>query len=82
LVASLSIGLIRDFRNVTYNLWSEPSIESDVFKKVLGVGSSSGANPSQDEAEELWCWSVLKTLRADMDTEKLYPPGMYIIFEF
>jgi hypothetical protein len=61
---------------VTYNLWSEPGIESDVFKKVLGLGSSSAANPSQDEAEELWCWSVLKTLRADMDTEKLYPPGI------
>ncbi len=75
MISSLSIGLIRDFRNVTYNLWSEPSIESDVFRKVLGIGSNSESNPLQDEAEELWCWSVLKTLRADMDTAKLYPPG-------
>ena len=74
-VASLSIGLIRDFRNVTYNLWREPGMAESVIGKVLGVFPGKSASPVRDESEELWCWALLKTLRADMDAEKLYPPG-------
>lgn len=73
-VPSLSIGLIRDFRNVTYNLWREPGIAESVMSKILGI-SRSKDTPMHSEAEELWCWALLKTLRADMDAEKLYPPG-------
>jgi hypothetical protein len=73
-VPSLSIGLIRDFRNVTYNLWREPGIAETVIGKVLGI-IPGVPGPTRDEAEELWCWALLKTLRADMDAEKLYPPG-------
>lgn len=32
------------------------------------------AAPSVDR-DELWYWALLKTLRADMKAEKLYPPG-------
>jgi hypothetical protein len=73
-VPSLSIGLIRDFRNVTYNLWREPGIAESVMSKILGI-SRAKDTPMHSEAEELWCWALLKTLRADMDAEKLYPPG-------
>ncbi|KAH9275482.1 hypothetical protein BASA83_002256 [Batrachochytrium salamandrivorans] len=51
----LSLGLVRDFRNVTVNLCQEHGVD--------------------DSDESLWYWSLLKTLRADMKAEKLYPPG-------
>ena len=38
------------------------------------------AEPSDEEVLADWMTSLIKTMRADMDNEKLYPPGMvYII---
>lgn len=74
-VAALSIGLIRDFRNISFNLWQEPGIAESVISKILGYFPDKSKHGAYDEADELWCWALLKTLRADMDAEKLYPPG-------
>ena len=74
-VAALSIGLIRDFRNISFNLWQEPGIAESVISKILGYFPDISKHSAYDEADELWCWALLKTLRADMDAEKLYPPG-------
>ncbi|KAI8587460.1 hypothetical protein BDZ88DRAFT_398537 [Geranomyces variabilis] len=71
IVPCLSLGLIRDFRNVAVNLCNEQGMAERVIGKVLGVFKSS-APPSEDD---LYYWALLKTLRADMRAEKLYPPG-------
>lgn len=78
-IPTLSIGLIRDFRNVTVNLCHEKGMAERVIGKVLGIfrdyATDSISASARDMNEELWFWALLKTLRADMKTEKLYPPG-------
>ncbi|KND00726.1 uncharacterized protein SPPG_03842 [Spizellomyces punctatus DAOM BR117] len=83
-VPCLSLGLIRDFRNVAVNLCNEQGMAERVIGKVLGVfknypGANVPTNAGRQEGpgheDELWYWALLKTLRADMRAEKLYPPG-------
>jgi hypothetical protein len=76
-IPTLSIGLIRDFRNVTVNLCHEKGMAERVIGKVLGVFKdyATGSVAWPDTNEDLWYWAMLKTLRADMRAEKLYPPG-------
>ena len=66
-VCRLSLGLIRDFRNVTINLATEKGVAEDIINKVLGV--FSGSDTTKDE---LWYWALLKTLRADMRAGNLF----------
>lgn len=33
------------------------------------------SDTEEDEEVEMWMWSLIKTMRADMKAEKLYPPG-------
>jgi hypothetical protein len=48
-----------------------------VIGKVLGIFQDTDVNDSSDSGtrDELWYWALLKTLKADMKAEKLYPPG-------
>lgn len=71
----LSLGIIRDFRNVTINLATETGIAENVIGKVLGIFKESLEGTKNEEKDDLWYWALLKTLRADMKAEKLYPPG-------
>ncbi|KAH6568632.1 hypothetical protein BASA60_008588 [Batrachochytrium salamandrivorans] len=74
----LSLGLVRDFRNVTVNLCQEHGMAERIIGQILGVFKKSDTALSSgvdDSDESLWYWSLLKTLRADMKAEKLYPPG-------
>jgi hypothetical protein len=72
-VPCLSLGMVRDFRNITVSFCHEEGMAESVIAKVLGV---FGAEKEADkERDELWYWALLKTLRADMKAEKLYPPG-------
>ncbi|KAJ3184134.1 hypothetical protein HDU87_004980 [Geranomyces variabilis] len=91
IVPCLSLGLIRDFRNVAVNLCNEQGMAERVIGKVLGVFKSypAGAGPPSEpqsastspgssappSEDDLYYWALLKTLRADMRAEKLYPPG-------
>lgn len=73
IVPCLSLGLVRDFRNITVSFCHEEGMAESVIAKVLGVfGTEKEADKERDE---LWYWALLKTLRADMKAEKLYPPG-------
>jgi hypothetical protein len=45
-----------------------------VIGKVLGIFQDS-LTGSAEPKDDLWYWALLKTLRADMRAEKLYPPG-------
>ncbi|KAI8913296.1 hypothetical protein EDD86DRAFT_200197 [Gorgonomyces haynaldii] len=75
IVCRLSLGLVRDFRNVTINLCTEKGVAETVISKALGIFKDSIVGNSNDGADDLWYWALLKTLRADMRAEKLYPPG-------
>nr|KAJ3416134.1 hypothetical protein HK105_001335 [Polyrhizophydium stewartii] len=74
IVPCLSLGLVRDFRNVTVNLCNEKGMAERVIGKVLGIFRDYTPTGAPDE-DSLWYWALLKTLRADMKAEKLYPPG-------
>ena len=88
MIPTLSLGLIRDFRNVTVNLCHEKGIAEKVIGKVLGIFKDYSRNNTTlntglyDSNDDLWFWALLKTLRADMKAEKLYPPGRVYILNF
>lgn len=49
-----------------------------VIGKVLGIFQENKTNSQgvpEIHRDDLWYWALLKTLRADMKAEKLYPPG-------
>jgi hypothetical protein len=75
IIPRLSIGLVRDFRSITINLAAERGIAESVISKVFGVFQESVQSGGSLPRDDLWYWSILKTLRADMTSEKLYPPG-------
>ncbi|KAI8816773.1 uncharacterized protein EV422DRAFT_571526 [Fimicolochytrium jonesii] len=78
IVPCLSLGLLRDFRNVAVNLCQEQGMAERVIGNVLGVFKKYPSATPPEEAnheDDLWYWALLKTLRADMCAEKLYPPG-------
>ncbi|RKP01337.1 hypothetical protein CXG81DRAFT_2075, partial [Caulochytrium protostelioides] len=70
--ATVSLGLFRDFRRVVVNLTREPGLAERIVGKVLGLGML-GVEREPDDA--VWFWALAKTLRADMASEKLFPPG-------
>ena len=77
LVPSLSFGLFRDFKNITLSFSQEKGIAEDVIGKLLnGYTNQKKEDPPVSEPQDdLFYWALLKTLEADMKTEKLYPPG-------
>lgn len=92
LVPSLSLGTLRDFKNVATTLADEENLIQQIITRSLGISGklldtglplsllNSGADGSSSmvrsaNASEDWFWSLIKTMRADMQSEKLYPPG-------
>ncbi|KAG0065312.1 hypothetical protein BGZ90_001825 [Linnemannia elongata] len=122
LVPTLSLGLLRDFKNVATTLHEEGSVVEDIVKRLIIGASSNKANAERQAAEDAkvasttytspstpatqptkpeglpkrsqsmpmyseydrwqlqeaedrdWSWSLIKTMRADMSSDKLYPP--------
>ncbi|RKP33990.1 hypothetical protein BJ085DRAFT_21996 [Dimargaris cristalligena] len=75
-VPCLSLGLLHDFKNVATILAAEkePLAEKIVQRTVTTLPSI----PVGEYAD--WFWSLIQTMRASMNTEKLYPPGdVYIL---
>ncbi|KAF9282256.1 hypothetical protein BGZ74_002183 [Mortierella antarctica] len=139
LVPTLSLGLLRDFKNVATTLHEEGQVVEDIVKRLIIGASSNKVNaerqaaedakvasttftssgtpsgspppptPSKDrtnapkaqptrsqsmpmyseydrwqmqEAEDQdWSWSLIKTMRADMGSDKLYPPTPVYLME-
>ncbi|WWC71646.1 uncharacterized protein I206_105604 [Kwoniella pini CBS 10737] len=127
LVPTLSIGGIKDFKNIALTLSEEGNIAEEIVGRVIGLnkrkfnfqknkekekqqeqsragaqcekggltkpvigleentpGSKEGNHePDLGDGEILsdWMVSLIKTMRADMDNEKLYPAGMVYIME-
>ncbi|KAK6094293.1 hypothetical protein MT418_005363 [Batrachochytrium dendrobatidis] len=78
-IPRLSLGLIRDFRNVTVTLCHDKGMAEKIIMQVLGMFKKNHTpavlTGVDSESDELLHWATLKTLRADMKAEKLYPPG-------
>ncbi|KAF9143768.1 hypothetical protein BGX30_014823 [Mortierella sp. GBA39] len=129
LVPTLSLGLLRDFKNVATTLHEEGSVVEDIVKRLIIGASSNKANAERQAAEDArvasttytsaatpgtqptkseglpkrsqsmpmyseydrwqlqeaedrdWSWSLIKTMRADMSSDKLYPPTPVYILE-
>ncbi|WWC93611.1 hypothetical protein V866_000446 [Kwoniella sp. B9012] len=120
IVPTLSLGGVKDFKNIALTLSEEGNIAEEIVGRVIGLNKrkfdwqksqqeqkqnqnqtnsssnpekggqttqvqnqSSGSETIPDDEEVLsdWMVSLIKTMRADMDNEKLYPPGMVYIME-
>ncbi|KAH8555683.1 hypothetical protein BGW37DRAFT_478194 [Umbelopsis sp. PMI_123] len=87
IVSSLSLGLLKDFKNVAISLYNESQITDEIISRIIGRyqkngteengadGSESPDEPHQPDDDEQWFWALIKTMRADMTSEKLYPPS-------
>ncbi|KAF9997606.1 hypothetical protein BGZ80_011808 [Entomortierella chlamydospora] len=135
IVPTLSLGLLRDFKNVATTLHEEGQVVEDIVKRLI-IGASSnranaerqaaeakvpsrtytspvnGAGPTpppsppqkehpeapkrshsmpiyseydrwqlQEAEDQDWSWSLIKTMRADMGSDKLYPPTPVYLLE-
>ncbi|KAF9275606.1 hypothetical protein BGZ68_010655 [Mortierella alpina] len=135
LVPTLSLGLLRDFKNVAVTLHEEGQVVEDIVRRLIIGASSNKVNAERQAAEDAkaasttytsslangsasefspapppppkkdhpdgglpkrsqtmpmyseydswqlqeaedqdWSWSLIKTMRADMGSDKLYPP--------
>ncbi|KAJ9083681.1 hypothetical protein DSO57_1032364 [Entomophthora muscae] len=91
LVPSLSLGTLRDFKNVATTLADEENLIQQIITRSLGISGkllntdvplqqvtsdvSDSSMVRSANASDDWFWSLIKTMRADMQSEKLYPPG-------
>lgn len=81
-VPTLSLGVLRDLKNIAVTLFEERGIAEEIVGRVMGLnrskfGAESAAGEEQMQAD--WMMSLIKTMRADMDNDKLFPPGSVYI---
>ncbi|KAF9970674.1 hypothetical protein BGZ73_006569, partial [Actinomortierella ambigua] len=134
IVPTLSLGLLKDFKNVAVTLYEEGQVVEDIVKRLVmgitskekrnndaphmstadhmasatytsqrssstttsttmngGRGHSTSINTHlyseydrwqlQDAEDNDWSWALIKTMRADMSSEKLYPPTPVYLIE-
>ncbi|GAA5803017.1 hypothetical protein HPULCUR_008492 [Helicostylum pulchrum] len=99
IVSSLSLGLLKDFKNVATSLQAEPDITEEIISRVVGKLQKKKKRQEQEEQEQekqeqgeqeqeeeidednQWFWAVIKTMRADMSSEKMYPPSTVYLIE-
>lgn len=82
IVSCLSLGLLKDFKNIAVSLHKEAHVADDIIRRVVGrYRKADGDGNDDDEQQENWFWAMIKTLRADMQAEKLYPPSTIYIIE-
>ncbi|GMK55768.1 hypothetical protein CspeluHIS016_0208240 [Cutaneotrichosporon spelunceum] len=75
-VPTLSLGVLRDLRNIAVTLFEERGVAEDIVARVMGLKGDT------DDAQADWMMSLIKTMRADMDNDKLFPPGSVYIMEY
>ncbi|ORY84419.1 hypothetical protein BCR37DRAFT_386580 [Protomyces lactucae-debilis] len=72
-VPSLSFGLVHDFKSISQVLSQDESGVLARIGKRLVSGAAAGIQASA--ADDDYLFAVLKTLRCQMDHDKLVPPG-------
>ncbi|ORY92267.1 hypothetical protein BCR43DRAFT_518250 [Syncephalastrum racemosum] len=86
IVSCLSLGLLKDFKNVAVSLHEESHVAEEILNRVLGRYRNKKTHDleqqdEQDDEDEQWFWALIKTMRADMRTDKLYPPSTVYLVE-
>ncbi|KAI8878236.1 hypothetical protein K501DRAFT_297757 [Backusella circina FSU 941] len=93
IVTCLSLGLLKDFKNVALSLHEDSGVTDEILSRVIGHYQKKKANNSKDSApgpsdyhveeeeNDQWFWALIKTMRAGMDSEKLYPPSKIYMIE-
>jgi hypothetical protein len=88
IVSSLSLGLLKDFKNIAVSLHEDSHVTDEILSRVIGRYQKRGMKKEEkgpdattnEEENDQWFWALIKTMRADMRAEKLYPPSsMYLI---
>ncbi|KAG1091023.1 hypothetical protein G6F42_019539 [Rhizopus arrhizus] len=89
IVSGLSLGLLKDFKNIAVSLHEDSHVTDEILSRVIGhyqQGDKKKQKESQqdshhsEEDEDQWFWALIKTFRADMLSQKLFPPStMYLI---
>ncbi|OAD81424.1 hypothetical protein PHYBLDRAFT_71344 [Phycomyces blakesleeanus NRRL 1555(-)] len=82
-VSGLSIGLLKDLKNVAQTLHTESNITDEIIGRLIGQQTNKIFQPTgpfrvPDEEyseDDQWFWALIKTMRADMTGEKIYPPS-------
>lgn len=87
-VSCLSWGLIKDLKNVATSLHEETRTAEAIISRIIGRYNRRNSNNKdtrsnhgndkqrqEEEEEEQWLWATIKTMRADMRADKLYPPS-------
>lgn len=77
IVSSLSLGLLRDFKNVAVSLHEDSHITDEIMNRVIARYHKK----IEDEEHDQWFWALIKTMRADMREEKLFPPSTTYLIE-
>ncbi|KAI7856320.1 hypothetical protein BDC45DRAFT_65358 [Circinella umbellata] len=77
IVSCLSLGLLKDFKNVAVSLHTEAEVADQILTKVINRYRTSTVDDNEDD----WFWALIKTMRADMRAEKLYPPSTVYTIE-
>lgn len=76
MVPCLSLGLLRDFQSVAIAFNNDQQgLVHQIRHRFLSQLSSLNNPLSVTDADDDFLWSILKTLRAVMQSEKLVPPG-------
>lgn len=81
IVSSLSLGLLKDFKNVATSLHAEGDVAEEIISRVVGRLQQKKKDKDEEMTEDdQWFWAMIKTMRADMTAEKMYPPStVYLI---
>ncbi|KAI8342253.1 hypothetical protein BC941DRAFT_412259 [Chlamydoabsidia padenii] len=80
-VSCLSWGLIKDLKNVATSLHEETRTAEAIISRIIGRHSRRNddgnrtKDKQQEQEEDQWLWATIKTMRADMRADKLYPPS-------
>lgn len=76
IVPCLSLGVLRDFQSVALAFKNDHNgVAADIRKRFLAQFTSRHNPLAVHDADDDYLWSLLKKLRAVMQSEKLVPPG-------
>ncbi|KAI7886098.1 hypothetical protein K492DRAFT_233623 [Lichtheimia hyalospora FSU 10163] len=79
IVSCLSLGLLKDFKNVAVSLHTESHVADEILSRIVSryckQGDASKQQENKDNDDDDWFWALIKTMRADMRADKLYPPS-------
>lgn len=85
IVSSLSLGLVKDFKNVATSLHAETDVAEEIISRVVGRLQNKKNKETEDtdgiSEDDQWFWAMIKTMRADMNSEKMYPPSTVYLIE-